>query len=275
VSARRRLDLEMVRRKLAPSRSQAQELISQMKVTVSGAVAANAARQVHAGEPIEIIGPPPPFVSRGGEKLQGAIDRFGLDVAGRRCLDVGASTGGFTDCMLQHGAASVVALDVGHGQLHERIRRDERVDVRERTNIRHVTLADFDDQRFDLISIDISFISLRVVAPVIFGVLAAPGCDVVALVKPQFEAGRAEVSKGRGVIRSPEIWGRVLEDVVSATDALGAATMGVMVSPLLGAEGNVEFLAWFRAAPHQGTIAPPLDLAPLLKEAERHGEGSG
>lgn len=278
MSARRRLDVELVRRNLAASRSQAQQLIAQLKVTVSGAVASNAARQVHPGEPIEVLGPPPPFVSRGGEKLDGALARFGIAVEGRRCLDIGASTGGFTDCMLQHGAAAVVALDVGHGQLHEKLRADPRVEVRERTNVRNVTIGDLGGEAFSFLSIDVSFISLRVIAPVVLGELAAPGADIVALVKPQFEAGRAVVSKGRGVVRDPEVWRQVLEGTISATAALGAATMGAMVSPLLGAEGNVEFLLWLRAGAGGATPGPPdgsgVDLDALLVAAEQHAGSS-
>ena len=213
---------------------------------VGGAPTTNSARQVSAGEPVTLVGPPPRFVSRGGEKLEGALARFSIAVEGKRVLDVGASTGGFTDCALQHGAGSVVALDVGHGQLHERIRADQRVDVRERFNVRHATPDDFDNTAFDLIVVDVSFISLRTIASVLVGPIAGIDADLVTLIKPQFEAGKQEVSRGRGVVKDPEVWREVLSDVIATMEGLGAATMGVMTSPLLGAEGNVEFLAWFR-----------------------------
>jgi 23S rRNA (cytidine1920-2'-O)/16S rRNA (cytidine1409-2'-O)-methyltransferase len=232
-----------VRRGLVESREQAKQLIDTGQVLVKGVIADKPARQVSAGEPVEVRGPRPRFVSRGGEKLDAALSYFDLDPAGRRCLDAGASTGGFTDCLLQRGAAHVSAVDVGHGQLHERLRSDRRVTVVERTNIRDFA----DPEPYELVVADLSFISLRTVAPDLLR-LAAPGADVVVLVKPQYEAGRAEAAKGRGVITDPEVWRRVLNEVVSAFEGLGAAMMGVMVSPLKGADGNVEFLAYFRAA---------------------------
>jgi len=232
---RRRLDVELVRRGLAESREKAQDDIAGGRVLVSGAVADKPSRQVDAGEPIELRGPPPRFVSRGGEKLDAALDRFAIDVTGLRCLDAGASTGGFTDCLLQRGAAHVIAVDVGFGQLHERLRADARVDNRERTNVRELVL----DDPVDLVVGDLSFISIRTVLPAL---LAATTGDLVLLVKPQFEAGRQEVSKGRGVIRDPAVWRRVLEEVRSAASEAGATMMEAMVSPITGAEGNVEFL---------------------------------
>ena len=198
---------------------------------------------VGADEPVAVTGPPKRFVSRGGDKLDAALERFGVDVRGRRALDAGASTGGFTDCLLQRGAAGVVAVDVGYGQLHERLRTDERVEARERTNVRSLVL----DEPVDLVVADLSFISLGTVAPALLGANAAPGADVVLLVKPQFEAGRAEVSKGRGVVRDPAVWRRVLAETRSALEGQGAAMMDVMVSPLKGADGNVEFLVHVRA----------------------------
>ena len=236
-----------MRRGLVDSREQAKELIAARQVLVGGAIADKPARQVSAAEPVELRGPKPRFVSRGGEKLDAALELFAIDVAGRRALDAGASTGGFTDCLLQRGAAHVTAVDVGHGQMHERLRADSRVTVVERTHIRDFTAA----EPFDLIVADLSFISLRTAAPDLLR-LAAPGADLVALVKPQYEAGRAEVAKGKGVITDPEVWRTVLNDVVSALSALGAAMMGVMVSPLKGADGNVEFLAHFRGPGPEG-----------------------
>ena len=235
MAARRRLDAELVRRGLVPSRQQAQEAIDAGRVLVGGAPAGKPARLVAAGEAVVVQGPGPAYVSRGGRKLEAALDGFEIDPTGLRCLDAGASTGGFTDCLLQRGAASVVAVDVGHGLLHERVRADPRVTVVERTNVRSLDLG----ERFDLVTADLSFISLRTVAPALVGHAAA---DLVLLVKPQFEAGRAEASKGRGVITDPAVHERVLEEVVVAFGLLGAAKMGVMRSPVTGADGNVELL---------------------------------
>jgi 23S rRNA (cytidine1920-2'-O)/16S rRNA (cytidine1409-2'-O)-methyltransferase len=232
-----------VRRGLVETRQQAQEAIAAGRVLVAGAPADKPARMVAPDQPVVVAGPPPRFVSRGGEKLDAALERFGVDVTGRRCLDAGASTGGFTDCLLQRGAASVEAVDVGYGQLHERLRADARVTVRERTNVRSLTL----DAPVDVVVGDLSFISLATVAPALLGANATPDADVVLLVKPQFEAGRAEVSKGRGVVRDPVVWRRVLGEAASALASHGAAMMGAMVSPLRGADGNVEFLVHLRA----------------------------
>lgn len=209
---------------------------------VAGAVADKAARQVGASEPVVLAAPATRFVGRGGEKLAAALDRFDVDVRGVHALDAGASTGGFTDCLLQAGAAQVTAVDVGHGQLDSRLRADPRVVVHERTNIRTASLADLGGEPFRVVVVDLSFISLRTVAPTLFRELAAPGATAIALVKPQFEAGRAEAARGRGVIRDPAVWARVLREVRSALTESGAAMMDGMVSPLRGAEGNVEFL---------------------------------
>jgi 23S rRNA (cytidine1920-2'-O)/16S rRNA (cytidine1409-2'-O)-methyltransferase len=240
---RRRLDVELVRRGLVTTREQAQAAVAAGQVLVRGAVAEKPSRLVDPADPLTVSGPPPRFVSRGGFKLEAALDHFDIDVDGRRALDAGASTGGFTDCLLQRGAATVVAVDVGRGQLHERLARDPRVDSRERTNIRHLTLDQVGGAPFDVIVADLSFISLRTVAPVLLGPISSPGADVVTLVKPQFEAGRQAASVGRGVIRDPAVWSRTLLDVIGALIDQGAAMMGLMVSPLTGADGNVEFLA--------------------------------
>lgn len=211
---------------------------------VSGTVADKPARMVDAGEPVVLSGPPPRFVGRGGEKLAAALDHFGLDPSGLRALDAGASTGGFTDCMLQRGARHVTALDVGHGQLHERLRGDDRVEVVERTNLRHVD-PDANDA-YDAVVSDLSFISLRTVMDVLVRSTATGGW-LVLLVKPQFEAGRQEVSRGRGVITDPAVWRRAIVGVVGAALDAGATTMGLMVSPLHGADGNTEFLLHLRS----------------------------
>lgn len=230
-------------------------------MTVGGAPADKAARLVGADEPLHIHAPPPRFVGRGGEKLEGALARFGVQVTGRRAYDLGASTGGFTDCLLQRGAASVVAIDVGYGQLHERLRQDPRVEAHERTNVRHLRPGDV-GAAADLLVADLSFISLRTVLPPVLA-LAVAEADVVALVKPQFEAGRAEAATGKGVITDPTVWRRVLEEVAAAFDGLGAAMMGAMASPLTGADGNVEFLLHARTAPatSDALVADLLDAA--------------
>lgn len=246
-----------MRRGLASSREEAQDAIAAGRVLVRGAVADKPARQVGADEPVVVSGPPPRFVGRGGEKLDAALDRFAVEVAGRRALDAGASTGGFTDCLLQRGATEVVAVDVGFGQLHERIRGDDRVVVVERTNIRHITAETF-GAPFGVVVADLSFISLALVAPTLVS-LAADGADLVLLVKPQFEAGRVEVQKGRGIVRDPEVWRRVLQEVQGALETAGAAMMGVMVSPILGGHGNAEFLVHARV----GSPATGVDAAAL------------
>ena len=191
-----------------------------------------------------VLGAARAYVGRGGEKLAAGLDGFEISVGGVRALDAGASTGGFTDCLLQRGARQVVAVDVGYGQLHERLRGDPRVDLRERTNVRSLD-AEAIGGPVDLVVADLSFISLRTVAPALLA-CAAPGADLVLLVKPQFEAGRAEASRGRGVIRDPEVRLRALEDVSGALASLGAAIMGSMESPLKGADGNVELLLHVR-----------------------------
>ena len=255
---RRRLDAELVRRGLATSRTQARELVESGRVRVAGAPSVKVTRMVDAGEPVVVEGEPARFVGRGGEKLQGALDRFDLALDGARVLDAGASTGGFTDCALQHGAREVVALDVGHGQLHERLRRDPRVVVIERTNLRHVDPADLGP--FDAVVADLSFISLTKVMSVLVRSCAPDGW-LVLLVKPQFEAGRAEVSKGRGVITDPATWTVALEGVVAGAEALGATVEGLAPSPLRGGDGNVEFLLHLRA-PARSLVDAPLRDAP-------------
>ena len=242
MAARQRLDAELVRRGLVPSRTEADRLIGEHRVRVNGAVAEKASRQVHAGDAIIVEGEPPRFVSRGGEKLDAALDAFALDVTGLRVLDAGASTGGFTDCLLQRGAAHVVALDVGHGQLHPRIRGDERVTVIERFHVRDVT-TDAIGGPVDLVTADLSFISLtRVLAPM--ASVVVPGGSLVLLVKPQFEAGRAEVSKGRGVITDPAVHDRVRDEVQAALESTGCAVRGWIDSPITGGDGNREFLVY-------------------------------
>ncbi|MGI8793459.1 MAG: TlyA family RNA methyltransferase [Acidimicrobiales bacterium] len=274
MTTRRRLDAELVRRGLARSRHQALELIDAGRVLVGGAPADKASRQVAAAEPVVVIGPPPPYVSRGGEKLKAALDAFPISPAGLRCLDAGASTGGFTDCLLQAGASEVVAVDVGHGQLDSRIRADARVEVFERTNIRTASLGDIGGRPFPFVVADLSFISLRAVVGRLFGDLALPTAVGILLVKPQFEAGRAEASAGKGVVRNPEVWRRVLGEVRSALQGVPATMMDAMVSPIRGAEGNVEFLVHVSAGARPDLV-PVADskLDEVVAEAAGRTEG--
>jgi len=240
VTVRRRLDAELVRRGLLGSRRQAVEAIAAGRVRVGGSPAPAPTRLVAADEPIQVTGDPPRFVSRGGEKLAAALDRFDLDVRGLRALDAGASTGGFTDCLLQAGVVHVDAVDVGRGQLAWSLRDDPRVTVRERTNVRHLEPDDLGGP-VDLAVADLSFISLVTVAPALLRCTKAGG-DLVLLVKPQFEAGRARIGKG-GVVRDPAVHRAVLHEVRDGLRDAGLHVVDIMVSPLHGADGNVEFLA--------------------------------
>jgi 23S rRNA (cytidine1920-2'-O)/16S rRNA (cytidine1409-2'-O)-methyltransferase len=257
---RRRLDVELVRRGLVSSRARAVEAIECGRVTVAGAPTRSAARQVEASEPIVVAGGGPRFVSRGGDKLDAALDRFGIDVTGARVLDAGASTGGFTDCLLQRGAAAVIAVDVGRGQLAWSLRNDARVTVLERTNLRH--LEELPGGPVPRAVADLSFISLVVVAPALAR-LTTGAADLVLLVKPQFEAGRARVGSG-GVVRDPAVHGAVLAEVVEGLAAAGLVVTDVMPSPVRGADGNVEFLAYVRKA---GAPVTPAALAAAVGEA--------
>jgi 23S rRNA (cytidine1920-2'-O)/16S rRNA (cytidine1409-2'-O)-methyltransferase len=260
---RRRLDLELVRRGLSESRARAQEAIEAGRVLVSGTRADRPGRLVAPDEPVQVERPASRYASRGGEKLAAALDRFAVEVAGLRALDAGASTGGFTDCLLQRGAASVVAVDVGSGQLAWGLRTDPRVTVRERCNARYLTLDDT-GAPVDLLVGDLSFISLRLVAPALAGV-ARDGADAVLLIKPQFEAGRGQVRRG-GLVTDPAVHLAVLSDVTAALAAEGFTPLGVMPSPLRGASGNIEFLGHFRVRAGEG---PALDLAAVVEEAHR------
>ena len=242
--ARIRLDQLVVTRGLAPSRERARALVIAGQISVDGASITKAGTQVDEAADVAIIAPDHPYVGRGGLKLAHALDTFHIAVAGRQCLDIGASTGGFTDVMLQRGAARVVALDVGHGQLDWRLRNDPRVVVIEHMNARHLTLEAL-PARVDLVTIDVSFISLSKILPVVPPLLNA-GADIVALVKPQFEAGRTEVRKG--IIRDPAVHARVLAEVAAAGAEVGLTSVASTPSPVTGQKGNVEFLAHFRAS---------------------------
>lgn len=265
---RRRLDLELVRRGLAPSTAEAQRAVEAGAVTVSGRPATKPTTLVASDEPIAVAGPGRRFASRGGEKLVAALDRFGIDVAGRRCLDAGASTGGFTDVLVSSGAAVVVAVDVGYGQLDWSLRSDPRVVAMERVNVRHLT-ADRLPFRPDLVVADLSFISLSKVVPTL-AELAAPGADLVLLVKPQFEAARGEVGEG-GVVGDPLVWRRSIERVATACRRSGLGVRDVMASPLTGPAGNVEFLLHAR----HGAEDAEIDLDRAVDEAPSRTRKTG
>jgi 23S rRNA (cytidine1920-2'-O)/16S rRNA (cytidine1409-2'-O)-methyltransferase len=238
-----RLDLLLVQRGLAPTREKAQAMILAGLVEVDGRRADKAGTAVTADAAVTVSGPAHPYVSRGGVKLAAALDSFGIDPAGLVCLDVGASTGGFTDCLLQRGAARVYAIDVGYGQLDARLRNDPRVVLREKVNARFLSRGHVPEAA-GLAVMDLSFISARLVlAPVL--ALLAPGARLVVLVKPQFEAGRGEVGKG-GIVRSDETRLRVLAEVEEFGRSLGLAVIGTIPSPIAGARGNREFLLGFR-----------------------------
>jgi 23S rRNA (cytidine1920-2'-O)/16S rRNA (cytidine1409-2'-O)-methyltransferase len=239
-----RLDLVLVDRGLIPSRERARAVILAGQVKVNGQVVSKAGTPVLGDASIEIVASDHPYVGRGGVKLARALDVFRIPVEGRRALDIGASTGGFTDVLLQRGAAGVVALDVGHGQLDWRIRNDPRVTVRERVNARRLTPDDL-PHPMEIVTIDVSFISLALILPALPALLA-PGADIVALVKPQFEAGRAEVGKG-GLVTDPDVHARVVARVTADAAAAGLSRVAMTPSPIAGAAGNLEFFLHLRA----------------------------
>ncbi len=241
-----RLDVLLVDRGLASSRERARALILAGQVTVDGAVVSKAGANVAPDARVELATPDHPYVSRGGVKLTHALDAFGIDPRGRRALDIGASTGGFTDVLLQRGAASVIALDVGRGQLDWRLRTNPRVVVREGVNARALTAADVPD-RVSLATIDVAFISLRHILPALPPFLDQDA-DVVALVKPQFEAGRTEVGK-RGIVSDPAVHVAVIERVTEAAAACGLVRVNMAPSAITGATGNQEFFLHLRRGP--------------------------
>jgi 23S rRNA (cytidine1920-2'-O)/16S rRNA (cytidine1409-2'-O)-methyltransferase len=242
--AKTRLDQLVVEKALAPSRERARALIMAGQVAVDGQPVTKAGAQVDSAADVVLLAPDHPYVGRGGVKLAHALDAFHIAVAGREALDIGASTGGFTDVLLQRGATRVVALDVGHGQIDWTLRQDPRVVVIENFNARHLSPADLANP-VDVVVIDVSFISLRHILPVVPPLLR-PAADVVALVKPQFEAGRAEVRNG--VIRDATVHGRVVDEVAAAAAEVGLARVASTPSPITGQKGNVEFLLHLRQA---------------------------
>ncbi|AUS77667.1 TlyA family rRNA (cytidine-2'-O)-methyltransferase [Actinoalloteichus sp. AHMU CJ021] len=260
---RARLDAELVRRGLARSRDHASELVAAGRVTVRGAVATKPATAVTADAPLVVseAADDPGWASRGAHKLLGALEAFeggGLAVAGRRCLDAGASTGGFTDVLLRAGAGEVVAVDVGYGQLAWRLRTDERVTVLDRTNVRGID-AETIGGPVGLVVADLSFISLRLVLPAL-AACAAPGADLVPMVKPQFEVGRERLGSG-GVVRDPELRAEAVRSVIDAARPLGLRARAVTASPLPGPSGNVEYFVWFTASPTgEGAASPGGDV---------------
>jgi 23S rRNA (cytidine1920-2'-O)/16S rRNA (cytidine1409-2'-O)-methyltransferase len=241
---RQRLDVLLVDRGLVPSRERARALILAGQVQVDGKPATKAGVSVESDADIALGVPDHPYVGRGGLKLAHALDTFAIDVTGLLALDIGASTGGFTDVLLQRGARQVVALDVGHGQLDWRLRTDPRVVVREHVNARYLPPDDLPGP-FDLVTIDVSFISLRQIFPIVPARLS-PGGHVVALVKPQFEAGREDVERG-GLVTDPAVHARVLDEVRAAARAVGLSPMADTPSPITGATGNQEFLLHLRS----------------------------
>ncbi|MDQ4077336.1 MAG: TlyA family RNA methyltransferase [Chloroflexota bacterium] len=256
MARKERLDVAMVERELAESRSQAQVLIMAGEVRVDGELARKASQKVTSESEI-VVETPMPYVSRGGLKLEGALDDFNYDPAGQVCADVGASTGGFTDLLLQRGATKVYAIDVGYGQLAWKLRQDPRVVPLERTNARYLeTLG----EPIDLAVMDASFISIELLLPAIANWLSPTG-NVITLVKPQFEAGRDEVGKG-GVVRDTEVHATVLQNLVAYAQATGWTVRGITISPLTGPAGNKEFFLWLTLSD-----AEPCDVTQEIEQA--------
>ncbi|MBM3188587.1 MAG: TlyA family RNA methyltransferase [Chloroflexi bacterium] len=248
--AKERLDVLLYRRALAESREKARRLILAGQVLVGGRVVDKAGAVVDSTAEVAVRHGTP-FVSRGGEKLVAALDAFGIDPSGWTAADVGASTGGFTDCLLQRGAARVYAIDVGYGQLHWQLRQDSRVVVMERTNARYLERL---PECVQLVTVDVSFISLRLILPVVQGWLTPDG-QVIALIKPQFEAGRDQVGRG-GVVRASRVHRAVLLDLLGWAEMRGWRLHGLIRSPITGPKGNVEFLAWIGRRPGRPSVAP-------------------
>jgi 23S rRNA (cytidine1920-2'-O)/16S rRNA (cytidine1409-2'-O)-methyltransferase len=238
--SRIRLDVLLAERGLAESRSLAQRLIMAGQVRVNGQVEIKPSSMIPE-EALLVVDHGPRFVSRGGEKLQAALEAFPIKVEGRTCCDVGASTGGFTDCLLQHGARRVYAIDVGYGELHWKLRNDERVKLMERTNARYVTAL---PEQISLVTVDASFISIKTLLPAIRQWFIGNDGEIVALIKPQFEAGRKESARGAGVIRDREVHRQILADILNYCQNNGFYIGGLIRSPIVGPKGNIEFLVW-------------------------------
>ncbi len=243
-----RIDQLLVKKGLVTSRALAQRIVMAGDVRANGQVVMKSSSKVQEDAQITIV-EKPKFVSRGGDKLEAALTNFKLTIDGRVCADVGASTGGFTDCLLQHGATHVYAIDVGRGIIHWKLRKDTRVTVMEKTNARYLKAL---PEPVSLITIDASFISLRVLLPVVKQWFGEGTGDVIALIKPQFEAGRKEAARGKGVIRDEQIHRRVVIDVLAYSEEEGYRVDGVIRSPVIGPKGNIEFLVWL-AYPHRSS----------------------
>ena len=242
MSNEKRLDVELSERGLVESRSLAQRLVMEGKVRVNGQMVLKPSQKIKPEDQLSVA-EEPRFVSRGGEKILAAMEEFKIDPTGWVCADVGASTGGFTDCLLQFGAAKVYAIDVGYGILHWKMRQDPRVVCMERTNARHVEKL---PEPVRLVTIDASFISLEILLPAVRDWFGAEGGQVIALIKPQFEAGVKEVSRGEGVISDPKVHKQVVERITTYAQAIGFRVNGLITSPLKGPKGNTEFLVWLQ-----------------------------
>ena len=260
--AKTRLDLLLVNREMARSRSQAAAMIMAAEVRVNGRIVDKPGSQVDDAAQLQLKDKPR-YVSRGGTKLEAALRAFQIEAKDRVCADVGASTGGFTDCLLQHGAARAHAIDVGAGLLDYRLRGDERVQLWEKTNARYLESL---GEPVDLVAIDVSFISLRLILPRVMGWLA-PGADVIALVKPQFEARKADIGKG-GIVRDPNVRREAVERIAAFATQLGFAVAGVMESPITGQKGNREYLMWLRLESDEaGALDYRIAITPLFASA--------
>ena len=269
--AKERLDVLLVSRGLAESREKAKAIIMSGNVYVDGQKEDKAGSNFPAEAVIEVRGNTLKYVSRGGLKLEKAMENFDVTLAGKICMDVGSSTGGFTDCMLQNGAVKVYAVDVGHGQLAWKLREDPRVVCMERTNARYLSHEQISDE-LDFASIDVSFISLKLILPAVAGILKDGGC-VASLVKPQFEAGREKVGK-KGVVRDPTVHKEVLEHYLEHAQEAGFGVLGLTYSPIRGPEGNIEYLGFLKKG---AEAAQMFDLDALVAESHEalneHGEG--
>jgi 23S rRNA (cytidine1920-2'-O)/16S rRNA (cytidine1409-2'-O)-methyltransferase len=266
VPKRARLDAELVRRGLARSREHASELVAAGRVSVRGQVASKSATAVEADAPVVVRSDEddPNWASRGAHKLLGALESFEVAVEGKRCLDAGASTGGFTDVLLRAGARQVVAADVGRGLLVWRLQTDDRVLVKDRTNVRALT-QEVTEGPVDLVVADLSFISLKLVLPALLA-CAGPDADLLPMVKPQFEVGKERLGSG-GVVRDPELRAGAVAEVVESAGELGLRLHGVVASPLPGPAGNVEYFLWLR----RGAALPAPEAVELIESAVRKG----
>ncbi|WP_232696106.1 TlyA family RNA methyltransferase [Brevibacillus daliensis] len=268
-----RLDVLLVDRGLYETREKAKRAVMAGLVIVAGDRCDKAGTKFAEDVAIQVKGELHPYVSRGGLKLEKAINEFHIDMTNKVMMDIGSSTGGFTDCALKNGARKVYAIDVGYNQLAWKLRQDERVIVMERTNFRHLDPTVFDDEKPEVASIDVSFISLRLILPVLYGFLVEGG-DVLALVKPQFEAGKEKVGKN-GIVRDPSVHQEVLEEIAGFSSTIGFEVKGISFSPITGGEGNIEFLMYLQKPAEKVEISAEEDpwwmerISSLVKEAHQ------